>query len=303
MQSTPPRNSDTSQFTLVEQLIHRLGPGRSATSESAIPSLDELAQEFGLSPGHLQRTFKWFAGISPLQFSHWLDRNHAIQAMRQGQSLLSTTLELGYSSTANLHNLMIKLEAMSPGEIRNQGRGQTITLGHAPTPLGMLLCASTSIGLHRLEFETNSLNRDLFESRLKAEWPAANWAYSDDLAQQLAIHLFNDSAQANPATPLSLHLKASAFQLKVWEALIHLPSGQLTSYAGLARALGLPKASRAVGTAVANNPIAVLIPCHRVIQSTGQWGQYRWQPYRKQALHVWEQSHSPELKPFKTDLR
>ncbi|HEX4844130.1 MAG TPA: bifunctional helix-turn-helix domain-containing protein/methylated-DNA--[protein]-cysteine S-methyltransferase [Limnobacter sp.] len=281
------QDASNSHYQLIERAIqwiadeHRRLHGGQRHRE---PSLGELAGHLGLSDGHLQKVFSSWAGISPKQFFQVLQRDHAVALLRRGQSTLQSSFELGLGSNSQLHNLMLRLEALTPGQIQQQGRGQTFFVGLAETPLGHVFVGQTRLGLHSLEFETPTLNYQTWQSHLRRLNPLGDFVEDHQQAKQLARLLFDSSA----AQPLHLIVRASPFQIQVWEALLHLPPAQLTSYKQLAQTIGKPNASRAVGSAVASNPIAYLIPCHRVIQSTGHLGQYRWSPIRKMALHAWE---------------
>ncbi|HEX4879362.1 MAG TPA: methylated-DNA--[protein]-cysteine S-methyltransferase [Limnobacter sp.] len=248
------------------------------------PDLDEIGRMLGLSPCHVQRVFLEWAGISPKRFFQVLQRRHAVSLLKQGLTTLQSSIALGMGSTSQLHNLILKLEAMTPGQVQQRGQGITFKVGAATTPLGTAFVCQTEQGLHNLEFETPTLGFEEWLAGLRMQYPLGQFDTALTRTQQLVDHIFKGGMRQ----PLHLQLRASAFQLQVWEALMHLPPGQFTSYQQLAQAIGKPKASRAVGSAVASNPVAYLIPCHRVIQSTGQLGQYRWTQERKMLLHAWE---------------
>lgn len=251
------------------------------------PPLSELASALGVSPSYLQRIFKEWAGISPKQFFQCLQKNHARTLLLAGNSTLNTTVEMGYSSGSKLHRLMIKFEALTPGEIKKQGEGTVLRIGKGYSPFGETFVCLTSKGINSLEFQTETLTYELWQQGISQLYPKAQLQESVEQAQETIDLVFRKNQ--TPASTLSLHLRGTAFQLQVWQALLHLPPGQLASYQQLANAIGKPTASRAVGSAVAKNPIAFLIPCHRVIQATGDLGQYRWEGERKIALHIWEQ--------------
>jgi AraC family transcriptional regulator of adaptative response/methylated-DNA-[protein]-cysteine methyltransferase len=251
------------------------------------PGLDDLAENLGLSPFHLQRLFRRFAGVTPKQFLQHLTVERAKDALDASQSVLEASLEAGLSSPARLHDHFVTLEAMTPGEYKAAGQGLEIRYDTTSTPFGSIFVAQTPRGICALSFIEGDGADEL--SALVNQWPAANVARDDSVAAQTAQRIFEPGENAKP-----LHLVAAGtnFQVRVWRALLEIPFGSVRTYHQLAQALGDPNASRAVGNALAVNPIAYLIPCHRVILSTGAIGQYRWQPYRKRALLAWEQAKS-----------
>ncbi|MCR2747696.1 methylated-DNA--[protein]-cysteine S-methyltransferase [Limnobacter parvus] len=277
-------------YQLVETAIHlleRRSLSKNISASSNEPSLAELAKLMGMSPSHLQRVFKEWAGISPKQFFQCLQKDHARKLLLAGNSSLNTTMEMGYPSSSKLHQLMVKFEALTPGEIKRQGEGITFRIGRGSSPFGEVFVCLTSKGINSLEFQTESLGYLEWLKGLSQIYPKAQFQESDREVQTIIDITFHEIEM--PTGALSLQVHGTAFQLQVWQALLHLPHGQLTSYQQLANAIGKPSASRAVGSAVAKNPIAFLIPCHRVIKATGDLGQYRWNSERKKALHIWEQ--------------
>ena len=250
------------------------------------PSLDEVAQHVGLSAFHLQRVFSEWAGISPKRFLQFLTKENAKALLRESRDVLSAAIESGLSGPGRLHDLMVNCEALTPGEIGALGEGLVIRYGFAASPFGALIIGTTPRGICHLRFvEPGQI--DAAESDLHSEWPRAGFERDDTAAQQLAAELFDPFTRRKP---LSLLLRGTNFQIKVWEALLHIPSGHMLSYGSLAALAAMPKAHRAVGTAMAHNPIAVLIPCHRVIRENGETGLYRWGVDRKRALIGWEQT-------------
>lgn len=247
------------------------------------PSLGEVAQAVHLSEHHLQRVFTAWAGISPKRFLQYLSKEHARAALQASADVLHASLAAGLSGPGRLHDLMVSCEAMTPGEIKAGGAGVTLGWGCAITPFGEALAAWTPRGLCYLAFLDGDL--DARSAELAAAWPAAQRQRDDAQAQQWMARVF-------PGTPqpgrLHLLLRGTNFQLKVWEALVRLPPGQRVSYTQLAGLAGAPRAQRAVGSALAANQIAYLIPCHRVIRDSGDSGQYRWGSVRKDALLAWE---------------
>jgi AraC family transcriptional regulator of adaptative response/methylated-DNA-[protein]-cysteine methyltransferase len=248
------------------------------------PSLKEISDSLGLSEFHLQRVFSEWAGVSPKRFLQYVTKEYAKQALRNSQDLLSVTLEAGLSSPGRLHDLMVGCEAMSPGEIKILGAGIEIRFGVTPTPFGNALIAWTKRGICHVAFLEEGV-KDNAVAALRKEWPAATFVQDEQRAMQLALTIF--SARSSDQ-PLHLMLRGTNFQIKVWEALLSVAPGELVSYSQLAHMAGAPKAQRSVGSAVAKNNIALLIPCHRVIRETGEISNYRWGTDRKVALIAWE---------------
>ena len=253
------------------------------------PTLDEVAAQIHLSPAHFQRLFSEWAGTSPKKFLQYISLEHAKSILRskQSASLLETTWETGLSSSSRLHDLFIQIEGMTPAEYKNGGAGLKISYCYAETLFGRVLVASTQKGVYALSFveQDEQALQDLI-----AKCPNAEYVQQEDAMQQRALALL--TAQPNSIEQVKLHLKGSAFQLKVWESLLKIPAGQLASYADVAAQIDQPKAARAVGTAVAHNPVAFLIPCHRVIQASGVLGNYHWGTTRKTAMIGWESAQS-----------
>ena len=248
------------------------------------PNLDEVAKNIHLSPAHFQRLFTEWAGTSPKKFLQYISIEHAKKMLQQDQvSLFDAAFETGLSSTSRLHDLFVNIEGMTPAEYKNGGKSLHILYSFAESAFGPLIVASTSKGVCYMAFEDNE------EKALKdlvAKFPNAVFERKLDLLQQNALFIFQDDW--SKLSQVKLHLKGTAFQLKVWESLLKIPMGKLSTYGSLAAAMGSPNASRAVGTAIGSNPVAFLIPCHRVIQSTGTFGGYMWGPTRKAAIIGWE---------------
>jgi AraC family transcriptional regulator of adaptative response/methylated-DNA-[protein]-cysteine methyltransferase len=249
------------------------------------PTLEEAASHVNLSPFHFQRMFKDWAGVTPKQFLQYLSIEHAKAMLKQKQaSLFDAAFETGLSGTGRLHDLFVKIEGMTPGEYKNGGEQLMINYNFASTPFGTLLVASTLKGVCYMAFADGSEEEALI--LLKNRFPMATYQHLIDQHQQNALFIFTqDWTKLNQ---IKLHLKGTAFQLKVWETLLAVPMGSLTTYARLATNLSNPNACRAVGSAVGDNPVAFLIPCHRVIRSTGEIGQYHWGSTRKNAIIGWE---------------
>jgi AraC family transcriptional regulator of adaptative response/methylated-DNA-[protein]-cysteine methyltransferase len=251
----------------------------------AQPSLGEIAASAGLSEYHFQRLFTRWVGISPKRFLQFLTKEHAKELLEKSRPLLDVSYASGLSGPGRLHDLFVTCEAVTPGEFKNKGQGVTIAYGFHPSPFGKCLLGLTERGICHLAFVSGS-QRQAVED-LQRRWPKASLAQDTERTRPLAQQAFARFEQPC-LTPLSLFLSGTNFQLKVWEALLEILPGALTSYQDIAARLGLPAAARAVGNAVGQNPISVLIPCHRVIQKTGRFGNYRWGTARKKALLGWE---------------
>jgi AraC family transcriptional regulator, regulatory protein of adaptative response / methylated-DNA-[protein]-cysteine methyltransferase len=255
------------------------------------PGLDEVAEKVHISPFHFQRMFRDWAGVSPKKFLQYLSLEHAKSMLKDRSATLSdAACETGLSGTGRLHDLFIGIEAMTPGEYKNGGEALAIHYHFAESPFGEIIIASTSKGICHLAFADN---RQEALSGLRALYPNAIYRRAPDPNQQHALSIFSNalsifSQDWSRLSDLKLHVKGTPFQLKVWEALLRIPPGRLVTYSALSQKIGSPGASRAVGSAVGSNPVAFLIPCHRVILSTGQSGQYHWGSTRKAALIGWE---------------
>lgn len=248
------------------------------------PSLNKIAQHCALSEFHLQRVFTEWAGVSPKQFLQYITRNQAKRRLLSGDNVLQASAASGLSSSSRLHDLLVKIEAISPGELTSQGDGLTFLYGLHTSPFGDYFIATTKRGIHQLEF-INADHCEIATQKLHHQWPKATIRKDQQATAAVVQKIFN--AGANNAS-LKMWVKGSVFQLKVWEALLHIPSGSLSSYSTIAKTIGQPSAARAVGNAIAQNSIALLIPCHRVIQQMGNLGNYRWGETRKQAILGWE---------------
>lgn len=248
------------------------------------PNLDEIADKVHISQSHFQRMFTDWAGTSPKKFLQFISIEHAKKILKEEQAtLFETAFETGLSSTSRLHDLFINIEGMTPMEYKNGGKNLQINYSFAESPFGSLIVASTSKGICYMAFENNE---ETALKNLHDKFPNAAFHRKLDLMQQNALFIFqNDWSKLNK---IKLHLKGTDFQLKVWESLLKIPMGGLSTYGRLAESIGNPNASRAVGTAIGSNPVAYLIPCHRVIQSTGNFGEYMWGSTRKTAIIGWE---------------
>lgn len=244
------------------------------------PRLADVAAEVGLSEFHFQRRFSEWAGISPKRFLQFLTKEYAKEALRNREDVLGAAYAAGLSSPGRLHDLLVTCEAISPGEQRAQGAGIVIAYGFHATPFGECLIATTARGICWLDF-VGAGGPDSEIEELRRSWPRAHLSRDQRATEVLVSTIFDP---AHRGKPLHLWVRGSNFQIKVWEALMRIAPGELVSYEQLARAVGHPRASRAVGAAVGSNPVAVLIPCHRVIRKTGDFGDYRWGLTRKRAL-------------------
>jgi AraC family transcriptional regulator, regulatory protein of adaptative response / methylated-DNA-[protein]-cysteine methyltransferase len=249
------------------------------------PGLEAVAANFGLSEYHFQRLFTRWAGVSPKRFLQFLTKESAKELLAKSENLLATTHQVGLSSLGRLHDLFVTTEAVSPGEYKSRGEGVTIRYGLHASPFGNCLVAVTERGICHLGFVQTS-EGDAIDN-LVADWKNARMIEDNKSTAPLIEPIFDLDYRGKP---LNIHLRGTNFQLKVWEALLNIPTGAVTTYEGLAERIGQPTASRAVGTAVGHNPIAVLIPCHRVIRKVGEFGSYRYGALRKKALLAYESS-------------
>lgn len=248
------------------------------------PSLEDVAAHVHLSPFHFQRLFTDWAGTSPKKFLQFISLSHAKNLLKNEQAtLFDAAMETGLSGTSRLHDLFVTVEGMTPGEYKNGGEQLSIRYSFAMTPFGQVMVASTDRGICHLAFYEDEA---IALGTLINQFPHARYKHILDESQQNALLIFKKDWR--DLQTVKLHLKGSAFQLKVWETLLKIPSAQLTTYSAIAHTVGSPKAARAVGTAVGDNPVAYLIPCHRVIQTSGALGGYHWGLPRKSAMIGWE---------------
>ena len=248
------------------------------------PSLDEVAQHIHLSPFHFQRLFSEWAGVSPKKFLQFLTLDYAKSLIRKKDlTLFDTAEEAGLSGTGRLHDLFIQIEGMTPGEYKNGGAALLIHYSFAESPFGLVLVASTGKGICHMAFVDDE---PVALQRMRDLFPNARFQQLTDSIQQDALFIFRQDWK--DMNQIRLHLKGTDFQLKVWEALLRIPMGGLSTYQQLAQSINHPAASRAVGSAIGQNPVAFLIPCHRVIQSTGVTGNYYWGSQRKAMMIGWE---------------
>ena len=250
------------------------------------PDLAAAARYVNLSEHHFQRLFTRWAGVSPKRFLQFLTVEHAKARLAASRSLLDLAGAVGLSGPGRLHDLFVKLEAMSPGEARSGGAGLAITYGVHDSPFGPAVIATTArgvCGLHFLEQGTDAEAR----RRLASDWPRAGMTAEPGTSRAIAARIFGPIA-AQSARPLALLVRGTNFQLQVWRALLRIPMGSMLSYGDIAGSIGQPRSARAVGSAIGSNPVAYLIPCHRVIRETGMLSRYRWGEERKAAMLAWE---------------
>ncbi|MFN8460625.1 MAG: methylated-DNA--[protein]-cysteine S-methyltransferase [Anaerolineales bacterium] len=253
------------------------------------PNLDEVAANVGLSEYHFQRLFTRWAGVSPKRFLQFVTKESAKDLLDKSENLLDTTHQVGLSSLGRLHDLFVNTEAMSPGEYKSKGEGVTIRYGIHLTPFGKCLIGLTERGICHLGFVQGSEGEAI--DNLVSDWKEAKMIEDYRTTAALVAPIFGLRFNTR-IKPLTLHLRGTNFQLKVWEALLQIPAGSVSTYEGIASHIGNPNAIRAVGTAVGHNPIAVLIPCHRVIRKAGDFGKYRYGALRKKALLAFESALS-----------
>jgi AraC family transcriptional regulator of adaptative response/methylated-DNA-[protein]-cysteine methyltransferase len=247
------------------------------------PDLDDIARQIHLSPFHFQRLFKDWAGVSPKKFLQFTSIEYAKKLLAEQETLSTVSFETGLSGTGRLHDLFVHIEGMTPGDYKEGGKSLHINYSYAETIFGKILIASTSKGICHLSFTSDD---DKTGAEIQKRFPAATLVRRMDPLQLEALKMFQEDW--SNLNLIKLHLKGTPFQLKVWNALLHIPPGSLKSYSSLAGEIGDPKASRAVGTAIGSNPVAYLIPCHRVITSSGLMGGYHWGIDRKTAIIGWE---------------
>jgi AraC family transcriptional regulator of adaptative response/methylated-DNA-[protein]-cysteine methyltransferase len=276
----------STDYQLVEQALRFL-----EANYQRQPDLQEVAASVGYSEFHFQRVFTRWVGISPKRFLQFLTKEHAKTLLEGAASVLDAAYQTGLSGTGRLHDLFITCEAVTPGQYKNRGEGLQILYGFHPTPFGECLLAITGRGICGLSFVGESGRQELLAD-LRSRWSKAELCADLTATRPYLEHIFpsGEPAAAEHSPDLSLHLFLSGtnFQIKVWEALLRIPAGQVVSYENVAAFIGMPQAARAVSRAVAVNPIAYIIPCHRVIRKMGVLGGYRWGAARKKALLGWE---------------
>jgi AraC family transcriptional regulator of adaptative response/methylated-DNA-[protein]-cysteine methyltransferase len=273
------REKDELNYRRIEKAIEHI-----RTNFREQPDLDELAAHVHLSPFHFQRLFTEWAGISPKKFLQYTSIDYARMLLKENRSTLQEAAwETGLSGPGRLHDLFINIEGMTPAEYRDGGKQLTVNFSFHPSPFGKIIIASTHKGICHIAF-IQSENAAFAE--LEGKFPAARFIQQSDHLQIPALNFFR--MDWTSMEKVKLHLKGTAFQLKVWEALLKIPAGQLRAYGHIAQQLNNPGAGRAVGTAIGSNPVAYLIPCHRVIRQSGDTGNYMWGEARKAAIIGWE---------------
>ncbi len=253
--------------------VDRLGPGA---------SLEALAAELNMSPAHFQRLFSRWAGVSPKRYQQYLTLGHAKALLAERHTLLETAHETGLSGTGRLHDLFLRWEAMRPGDYARGGEGLTIRWGAFDSPFGPTLAMGTERGLCGIAF-TAETGEDAAMEDLRSRWPGARYVEDPGALADWVSAAFGEQKGEVP-----VFLIGAPFQIKVWEALLSVPSGHVTTYSDIAEAIGSPRAVRAVGTAVGRNPVSFLIPCHRALRKSGGLGGYHWGLPVKRAILAWE---------------
>ena len=256
------------------------------------PTLEQVADHVQLSPFHFQRMFSKWVGVSPKRFLQFLTIDNARASLEEARSVLDATFDVGLSSPSRLHDLFVAIAAVTPGEYKQRGAGLTIHYGVQSSPFGTCVIGSTDRGVCWLSFHDDRKAQDGV-AQLTTTWQNARLRHDSEQSAALRDRIF-ERRPTNGPRPLPLLVRGTNFQLKVWEALIRIPPGLVCSYQDLARWIGRPTAIRAVASAVAVNPVAFLIPCHRVIRLMGQFGGYRWGAQRKQAIIGWEMANARE---------
>ena len=270
-------------YTRIEQAILYI-----ESNSNCQPNLGEVAAHIGLSDYHFQRLFTRWAGISPKRFLQFLTKEKAKQLLFNS-NLLDATYQSGLSSPGRLHDLFVQCDAVTPGEFKSKGRGMEIIYGYHPTPFGECLIALTVRGICFFGFVQNG-DRSGLLAELRHVWTNATLIKAPFHTESTVDHIFLHV----PGAPLALHMRGTNFQIKVWEALLRLPSGRVTTYKTIAEQVCSGKAARAVGGAVAHNPLAYLIPCHRVLRKLGEFGGYRYGSARKKAILAWEMAQADD---------
>jgi AraC family transcriptional regulator of adaptative response/methylated-DNA-[protein]-cysteine methyltransferase len=253
------------------------------------PDLATLAEYVGLSQFHFHRLFSAWAAITPKDFLQCLTLSHVKELLNKGKSVLDAAMISGLSGPGRLHDLCISLEAASPGELKSGGEGWTISAGFVDSPFGKCLVGESPRGICHLSF-VGSEDGEAEWAALQEHWPRALLHRDDSAASQLALRVFERPARSHSRPALRAFVQGTAFQVRVWRALLQVQPGTLVSYGHLAASLDKPTAARAVGTALGQNPLAYLIPCHHVIRETGVIGDYRWGQVRKRTMVAWESS-------------
>lgn len=280
----PAKSTDQRLFTQIARAISYITENRLAQ-----PELDDVARHIGMSPHHLQRTFSEWAGVSPKKFLKAVTLEDAKTRLRNSASVLDASFDTGLSGPGRLHDLFVSIDSVTPGEYKSRGAGLTFRYGFHPSPFGECLVVVSSRGLTGISFVVE--NRDAALAEQKAGWECAGWVRDDAATATFSERAF---ATGTRKSELKLLLRGSPFRVKVWEALLRIPEGDIVSYGTLAEKIGRPRAARAVANAVGDNLIGYVIPCHRVIRDSGMITGYRWDPVRKSAILGLEAARSAE---------
>ncbi len=270
-------NTAATRFQRVRQAIEQL------SAAEAPLGLQELAEAAGQSPFHFQRSFVSLAGVTPKEFSQALALQRAKQSLAQADSVMEAALSAGLSGPSRLHDLLVGQEGLSPGEFKTGAAGLRLRWSSADTLLGPVWLAASERGVMSLVFTQGADDAALLAAA-RAQWPQAQWQEARQDLAPILTEVQRRLSGLGPSRPIGLALAGSPLRLKVWQALLRIPEGQVLSYGQLARQVGAPRAVRAVASCVAANPIAYLIPCHRVIRANADFGEYRWGPRTKRAL-------------------
>ena len=257
-------------------------------AEGPLP-LNDLARDMNMSPAHFQRLFTQWVGVSPKRYQQYLALGQAKALLAERFTTLETAHELGLSGSGRLHDLFLRWEAMSPGEFARRGEGLTVYWGWFDSPFGLALVMGTEKGICGMGFASETGEEAAMEDMI-SRWPNARFVEDPMMLRPWALAAFGADGQEREIAPL--YLIGAPFQIKVWEALLQVPSGQVTTYSEIAQAIGKPRAVRAVGTAVGRNPISFLIPCHRALRKSGELGGYHWGLPVKRAILAWESARA-----------
>ena len=274
-------SQESTDFQRIEQAIRFI-----ETNVTVQPSLDQIAEAVQLSRYHFDRLFKRWAGITPIQFLHFLTLEYTKQKLMESGSILETSLDAGLSGPGRLHDLFVTFEAMTPGDYKKRGHGLVISYGICNSPFGECLLAATKRGICYMGFITKENRADILD-QLYDNWPKAVFTEDPAYACGIVHRIFSNHGKRTDS-PFHLHLTGTNFQINVWKALLAIPEGALVTYRDIAAYIGHPSAVRAAAHAIAVNPVAYLIPCHRVITKSGNIHNYRWGAARKKALIGWE---------------
>ncbi len=280
------KNKVNDDFQRIAAAIHYL-----VDRQEDQPELEDVAAVVGLSPHHFQRVFTRWAGLSPKKFLKHITLDAAKNRLDASLSVMDAAFDVGLSGASRLHDLFVTVDAVTPGEYKSQGNGMVFKYGFHPSLFGEVIVVVSERGLAGLGF-TTEIGRTQALAEQNNGWDRATWKHDQKVTNSYAEQVF--SGAPNPTVPLSVLMRGTPFQIKVWEALLRIPSGKVISYGVLANRLGQPTAARAVGTACGANRVGFLIPCHRVIRETGAITGYRWGADRKHAMLAWEAAKAEE---------